>query len=192
MAINGSNGRTPPEIVQAQKLEQAAKAVWKVADDKVSDIQQRIARADVAIVNANANLLKAQRALADDAVRIAAQDECARAAFVRSGLSQRLTEAEAEATPLYAIYDQASAKLSGLLQDEEVKHADAELIAAQQVEAEIIAALNQAQHARAAAWNRAHDLHVKRSNARYREQQARMRAEKRPVPGFERTRNAQL
>jgi hypothetical protein len=178
-------------------LEQDAKATWKVAEDKVLDLRAKLAAASGATAAANKHVEAAQRLLADDdaegplALQMA-QSTYAAASARESGLRKLLTEAEAACAPLFETYQQASIKLGMLLQAEEVKHADAELVRAQEAEVQAMAALSRAQHIRAAAWNRAHELHIKQSNSRYREQQARMKAENRPVPGFERVRHAQL
>jgi hypothetical protein len=198
MSVSNSNGKISPAVEQAQRAEQAAKALWLQADHHVHEIETKIAANARAVTTANGLITTAQKLLAADAPNAAqelqrAQAEHAAASARGAGLAQLLVDAQQTAAPLYQDYQTKNIALGRVLFLEEMAHADRELTRLQQVEHDARVVFEKAQRARHTAWERARALHLQESEQRWQVAKTRMKAENRPVPGFERpVRHAQL
>jgi hypothetical protein len=146
----------------------------------------------VVAVTAKAAITAAQKLLDDDTVE-KARREHTRATDRVAGLELQLVDAQQVTKPLYEDW-QTKSKLLGRVQFvEKMAHDDAELLRCQHPEHDARVVFEKAQRTRYAAWELARNNHLQDNEQRWQETKARARAENRiVVPGFERTRNAQL
>ena len=190
---NNGNGKISPALLQAQRADALAKDLWLQADNRVAEIQRKIAANTKDISAANFLITSAQKLLAADADNAALELQKAQSAFAAAsargaGLEQLLADAQATAQPLYQDYQTKSQAVARVQFVEEMAHADKELTRLQQAEHDSRVAFEKAQRARYAGWERARAMHLQDSEQRWQVSKARMKAENRPVPGFERVR----
>jgi paraquat-inducible protein B len=194
---NNGNGKVSPALEQAQRAAALAKDLWLQADNREAEIQRKIAANAKDISTANSLITTAQKLLAADADNAAQELQKAQAAYASAsaraaGLVQLLSDAQQAAAPLYADHQTKDRALADVQFVEEMAWVDKELMRLQQVEHDLRIAFEKGQRARHAMWERSRAMHLQQSEQRWQISKERMKAENRPVPGFERVRHAQL